>query len=232
MGLVKFGGGVAQISGKVGGTVFAKTRFGHVARNFSTPVNPQSSRQGVARARVADLASAWNEVLTQAQRNAWDQYGANVPMLNRLGETIYLTGFNHYLRSNCAIRAAGGVDVDAAPGVYTLPSVDDSLSVSISEATQLLSVAFDDSRDWLGEDGGHMLIAMGLPKNNSVKFFGGPYRVAGSIDGDSTTPPTTPTTIAVPFGVVENQKVWIQARILRADGRVSSFFRDDCICGA
>jgi len=232
MGLVKFGGGVAQISGRVGGIVYAKSRFGHVARNFSTPVNPNSDRQGTARARLADLASAWNEVLTQAQRDGWDQFASNVPVLNRLGETVYLTGFNHYIRSNTAIRACGGVDVDASPSIYTLPEKDDAFAIAISEATQLISVTFDDERDYIDENGAYLSIQMGSPKQNSVKFFGGPWRFADSIDGDSVAPPTSPTTIAVPFPVLEGQKVWAQARIIRADGRVSNLFRTSCSVGA
>ncbi|MCK5607161.1 hypothetical protein KAR91_35080 [Candidatus Pacearchaeota archaeon] len=152
--------------------------------------------------------------------------------MNRLGETIQLTGFNHYTRSANAILAAGGTIVDAGPALLTLPGGDSAFAVAVDEAGQEISVTFDDTLDWLDENGGHMLVAMGTPQNASRNFFGGPYRIAGTIDGDSVTPPTTPSVLPVPYAVQEGQKVWCRARIIRADGRVSQFFRGTAVVSA
>ena len=122
--------------------------------------------------------------------------------------------------------------VDAAPVVFTLPGEDSSFAVTASEATQLLSVAFDDELDWLDEDGGAMLVSSGIPVNPTVNFFGGPYRFADAIEGDAVTPPTTPTTMTSPFQIAEDQKVFARGRIVLADGRLSNFFGDDFLCAS
>jgi hypothetical protein len=49
--------------------------------------------------------------------------------------------------------------------------------------------------------------------------------LAGAIEGNATTAPTSPTTKTVPYQVQTGQKVYTKIRIVRADGRVSEFFR-------
>ena len=216
---------ISKASGSIGGVTGSRNRFGMYFRSRSNPVNPNSDRQIDARSRMAQLASAWNEQLTAAQRSLWNSYAAAVPIQNKLGATIYLTGFNHFCRSNAVklqVESAYGED---APSLYTLPEQDPTFSVAYSEASQLITVTFDDTLDWCSEDDAHMVIHMGIPKLNDVNFFGGPWRYAASLDGDSTTPITSPQTVAVPFTIGEGQKVWTRGRILRADLRLSNFFR-------
>ncbi len=213
---------LAQASGSLDGTVFSHNRFGRYTRNGSRPVNPLSQRQAAIRAAFTAVASRWESTLTQPQRDAWDVYAANIPVTNRLGDEVFLTGFNHYIRSNTAIQQASGPIVDDGPTNLTLPAQDGTIVVAATESDQLLSVAFDDTLAWLDEDNGFLTVFMGLPQPASHQFFGGPYRFSDSIDGDAITAPTTPTTMAAPFVFAEGQKLWIRTRILRADGRISS----------
>ncbi len=213
---------LAQASGSLDGTVFSHNRFGRYTRNGSRPVNPLSQRQAAIRAAFTAVASRWESTLTQPQRDAWDVYAANIPVTNRLGDEVFLTGFNHYIRSNTAIQQAGGTIVDDGPTLLTLPAQDGTVVVTATESDQLLSVAFDDTLDWLDEDDGFMTVFMGLPSPPSHQFFGGPYRFAASILGNLALPPTTPETMTGPFPFAEGQKLWIRTRILRADGRISS----------
>lgn len=215
-----------KASGSYGGVTASRNRFGQYFRQRSNPVNPNSARQQEIRSIFSALASYWSEDLTQAQRDAWNLYGSSVEMINRLGDPVFLTGFNHFIRSNTAIVQADGTQVDDGPTTFSLPVVDSAMVATVSEGTQLISVAFDDTMDWLDEDGGHLAILMSQPKGVGVEFLDGPFRYAGVIDGDAVTPPTSPTTIAVPFVVTELQKGQVQARILRADGRVTAPFRD------
>jgi hypothetical protein len=148
-------------------------------------------------------------------------------MTNKLGQTIYLSGLNHYIRSNSCILQAGGSVVDAGPTELSLAGQDPAFAAAISVAAGNISVAFDDTLDWLDEDGGHMLVSMGSPVGGSRNYVQGPWKVAGAIDGDSVTPPTTPdTSLSPPFTPVAGQKCDVRARIIRADGRVSGFFGD------
>lgn len=225
MGLVKFGAGIVQISGSIAGDVHARNRSGNYVRPRTKPVNPNSTRQVNARAIMAQLAEQWGESpMTDAIRTAWRTYANAIAMTNRIGETIHLTGFNHFIRSNAAILACDGTLVTAGPTTLSLPATDPTVAVTGSAATQKLSVAFDDALDWLDETGGFLEIEMGEPQKDSRNFFGGPFRFADSVDGDDTTPPTTPTEIDPPFTLVEGQKIWCRSKIIRADARVSTGF--------
>lgn len=232
MALVKFGAGIVDMRGSIAGTTFARNRGGAYARGRTKPTNPSTSRQQAVRNVMTDLVNAWSEVLTDAQRAAWDQYASAVPFTNRLGESMLLTGFNMFIRSNSVILQSGLTQVNAGPTTLLLPEADASFAVAASEATGELTVTFDDTADWCDEDGGALAVKCGLPQNASRNFFKGPWRFADSIDGDSVTAPTSSTAIAAPFSITENQKIWCEARIIRSDGRVSAPFRVSGIVGS
>jgi len=153
-------------------------------------------------------------------------------MQNRLGESIFLTGFNHFLRSNIPLAQAGEANVLAGPTTFELPITDLTFSIGISAAAQTIVLNFDDTADWCDEDGAHMLIYQGSPQNPQRNFFAGPWRYAGKLSGDTVTPPVTTDTVNCSFVATESQKVWVYARILRADGRMSQPFRADVAVSA
>lgn len=225
MALVQYGGGILDMRGSIGGQVHSRNRFGNIIRARTTPVNPQSPRQNLVRSIIQLLASAWPNVLTQAQRDAWEIYASNIPRTNKLGASIRLTGFNMYIRSNTPILQALDTRVDDAPTILSLPPGDPQMIGTVDEAGQQISVAFDENLDWVNQDEGHMFVYMSQPKNRGTNFIGGPFRFAGAIDGDSTTAPTSPTVISAPFQVAENQVIVVRARISEEDGRLSDLFR-------
>lgn len=212
---------VSRGSGSIGGVVWSHNRGGQYLRSRVTPVNPNTVFQQVVRSLVSALASLWTDGLTQLQRDAWDSYGAGVPVRNRMGNMITLTGLNMYVRSNVPIQQAGFARQDEAPtifnlGDYTLPSI------GAFATTQDVTIGFTDTDDWVNEDDAAMLFYFSRPKNTSIQYFKGPYRLAGSIDGDATTAPTSPATVSVPFPIFEGQKLFGRVQVIRADGRLSA----------
>jgi len=225
MALVKYGGGIIQASGSIAGTTHARNRFGNYIRPRTKPVNPRSDRQVEARVRMQLLAEYWHSAaMDDTERGAWNAYASAVAMKNRLGESIFLTGFNHFIRSNASRFAAGGSIVEPGPAVQSLPEADITLAVSGDAGTQLLSVAFDNTKGWANETGGFLMLEMGTPQLATRNYFGGPYRIAGVVAGVTGAPPASPATIAAPFTLVNGQKVWARASIIRTDGRVSNKF--------
>lgn len=231
MALVKFGGGIQQMSGKVGGNVFSRNRYGNYVRGWTPPVNPNSERQQVVRNIMAMLVNAWAQVLTANQRAQWAVYALNVNFLNRLGETITLTGFNHFIRSNIARQNCGLTWVDDGPTVLILPPTDGDFAIEISETSQQVTVTFDDTQPWCLEDCACMSIHQGVPQNSAKGFYGNYFRYLGKLDGNSGSAITSPQTIAVSFPVAKHQKNWCFGRIQRADSRLSVPFRDVCNVG-
>ena len=229
MALVQYGGGILDARGSVGGQVHSRNRFGNFIRARTTPVNPNSTRQAAIRTIFAGNVNKWHTVLTQAQRDAWEVYAAAIVMTNKLGEQIKLTGFNHFSRSNTVIRQVNNNRVLDGPVVQTLAPEDDEFAVAVSTATQLISVTIDEDLDWIDQDDGFMAIYMSMPQVGGSKYIKGPWRYAGVVNGDSTTPPTSPQTITCPFVVGTGQRVGVYGRICEEDGRMSGKFRDDCL---
>lgn len=214
----------ADIRGSIGGTVYSRNRSGNYKRGRTVPVNPNTDAQVEVRNAMRSLTIAWQTLLTEAQRQGWSQYADNVPWVNKLGQTVKLTGLNMYCRSNVPRIQNGLAVIDDAPTVFDLAPAELALVVTASEAAQTLSVAFDDTQPWASEDGAFQSFLMGLPQNDSITFFGGPFASAGVILGDNGTPPTSPQILSsLPFSFAAGQRLWVRSRIGLADGRLSEF---------
>jgi len=217
--LVKFGQGVAAMSGKLGGTVFAHNKGGPYARNLVIPTDQNSDRQSAIRQIMSDLMSHWNDNLTVLQREAWATYAANVTILNRFGDPITIPGISWFAGCNVQ-RVNVPLDrIDDAPIIFNRGVGDDLIDVSASEATQQFSVSFNAGLDWVDEDQSALLVYASRPQNPSMEFFKGPYRLAGFIEGDGVAPPASPQVLDSPFPFVEGQKIFYRFVITRADAR-------------
>lgn len=232
MALLKLGPAVSGISGSIGGTTFSRNRYGNYARARTKPVNPNSVRQVAVRAAMSLCRVIWFGTLTAAQRAAWALYATNVPMINRLGETINLSGYNQFCRSAAALLNAGLDVVAAGPTEFALPEQDNTLAAASTADDQKLGITFDNTLPWAHETGANLLIYMGAPQDTTRNFFNGPWRYAGKVAGSSTTAPTSPASLDVPYPVAADNKVFVKARIQRADGRLSGFFRCEGVVSA
>lgn len=211
-----------EASGSVGGLTYSHNRGGLYTRARTVPVNPGSSQQQVIRSAVGQLDNRWIATLTAAQREAWDLYALNTPLLDKLGDPRNVGGVGMYLRGNVP-RVQSAVSegiIDDGPVVNGLPGFT-AVTVGISAGTQLMSVGFTVGDPWVDEDGAAMLVYASRPQNVTINYFKGPYRLGGSIEGDNAAPPTSPQTIAVPFVVVAGQRVFVRVTVFRADARLS-----------
>jgi len=216
---------LAQSSGSLGGTVYSHNRGGQYIRNRSTPTNPASAQQQVVRNALSALSNAWVNLLTDAQRTAWDVYAANTPLTNRVGDLINVGGLGMYQRGNVPRLQAGLTRVDDAPVVFSLPVLSGVSVPQGNPATPSVDVAFDNTNPWATETGGALLVFVSRPANPSVNFFKGPYRFAGTVLGDDTTPPTSPATITTPFAFSIGNRLFVRTVAVRADARLSPQLR-------
>lgn len=217
-------GVITSMSGSIGGLVGSHNRGGMYFRARSIPVNPGSAFQQGVRASMSQLTVAWQETLTAGQRSDWETYAANVPTVGPLGDQRFLTGQNHYIRSNIPRLQVGLPRVDDAPTVFDLGSFTDP-TFGFDATDDEIDVTFDNTDSWANEDDAAMLVYASEGKALSINYFQGPYRHAGDIDGDSVTPPTSPSAIAMPFSVTAGLRYFARVRVSRADGRLSSSFR-------
>lgn len=224
MALIKFGAGIVGMAGSIAGTTFARNRYGSYARAKTKPVNPNTAAQGECRTAVSYLSQYWFNTMTAVERAGWAAYAAAVSMKNKLGESMFLTGFNHFIRSNSTLQRLGETLVVDAPTNFTLPEKDNTLAVTAVVSTQIITVAYDKALDWAGEVGGALLIYQGKPVNSTRNFFAGPWKYLGKEDG-AVAPLTGSIALPAAFVIAAGQNLNIQARVLRADGRLSEPFR-------
>lgn len=220
--------GSAAASGSIGGTTYARNRYGPYARTKAMPVNPNTNYQASIRSKFSELAAAWSG-LTAVQRAAWETYAGNTQMTDVFGQPIWHTGRNWFIGNNTLRLQSGLAIVTAGPTSFGLPGL--TLPVMTITAGDPISVAFTGTDDWAGEVGGALLLYTSDAKAPTVNFCKGPYRYAGKVAG-AGTPPTSPATIAAPFAYVEGQRVFWRCVALTADGRVSADSFGSSFCGA
>lgn len=220
----------SAVSGSIGGITYSHNRGGMYTRTRAVPTNPSSNQQQFVRNALSYLVDRWSNTLTAAQRTAWDDYAANVAVTDALGQSIYLTGQNHYVRSNVIrqqinnlVGSAVLTIIDDGPTVFTLAETDPTAAYSMTAPTTG-SLAFDTNLDWVSEDDSALFLFTGSAQNAAINFFKGPYRITGVVQGDATTPPTSPQAIASVITYAAGQGVFTYARISRADGRLSTRF--------
>lgn len=227
MALVKYGGGVVQMSGSIAGTVFARNKSGNYARPRTKPVNPKSPRQETARTIVSNLASYWHTNLSVVNRGLWETYAAAVAMKNKLGETIHLSGFNHFIRTNCVQLLLAEAIIEAAPTTLSLMGKDETTVCNEENiAGQTFTFTFDDTGWGLNPDDKYwMVISQGKPQLISRNTYHGPWRyflAVGTVAGALGT-----ATGNAAYSFALDQKVWFQARMMSQSGRTSETWQLD-----
>lgn len=218
MALLKFGAMIADARGSIGGTVFARNRGGAYARNRTVPINPGTTRQTAVRALLGDLANAWTNTLSQVQRDAWELYAANVPLVNSLGEARNVSGINMYVRTNSVMLDTGGTRLDTAP-------VDFTVGPTITPAFTIDAAADEFDITGLGgypetAPGIRLLVTIGRPQNAGVNFYKAPFRKAYGDLIVAVTNPTPVEDIPLPYPVAAGQALFIRSIALTTDGRL------------
>jgi len=217
-----------EARGSVAGATFSRNGGGLYVRSRAVPVNPQTAQQTVVRNALATLTSRWTNTLTELQRDGWYLYSGNVTQPNPIGQIHPLPGLPGYCAANVPRIQAGLPVVDEPPTTLSRPTFLGP-TLTVDAAADEVDVVFNDSEDWVDEDDAAMIILASRPISPSRRFFKGPYRFAGIIAGDATTPPTSPVSIGLPFPVTAGNKVFFSVRISRSDGRLSSTFRGGVI---
>ena len=116
MAIVKYGGGVAEFRGSIGGVTFSRNKAGTISRIRKKPrykATSEAQRMSVALAYYTGL---WHDVLNAGQRTAWRALAAATVWVNRLGDNYSPSGLNLYVRSNCLLHLAEDSRQDTAPG--------------------------------------------------------------------------------------------------------------------
>jgi hypothetical protein len=215
---VKLGSVVASASGSVGGCVYSHNRYGPYIRQRVIPTNPSSPSQASIRTIFANLATAWNVDLDAGERTAWEEFAANVPKTDPLGNTVFTTGLNWYIAVNAPLVFSGSPRNDVAPALFNLTELTAPIPTITAPGT--ISIVFSNTDEWAGAADGWLHISYSRGVNSSRNFFKGPFRYAESIPG-AAVPPSSPFSGGSPFVYAAGQKAFVRFIAQAADGRIS-----------
>jgi len=145
MAKIVFGGGVSLASGKIGGTVYSRNKGGSYSRNFVVPTNPQTSKQSTQRNLLSLKSAAWR-TLTDGERDGWETWAAANPVLDRLGNSIVLSGAQAYTKINMNRTNAGDGATQAdtpAAASFTADIIDTTTTLSIDISSTYFRIPLD-----------------------------------------------------------------------------------------
>lgn len=213
---------VADIRGKIAGTVFGRNKGGAIARTKVSPVNPKTAAQSRQRAYLSDLSKAWGG-LTDAQRAGWKSYGQVIGATNVFGNNLILSGIATYQRINLILLTAGAARVDTAPTNQIVPSIV-SASLVANHVGGLLTLSFTPT-PLTGTQGLYIFATPASPVgvsnlSNKLRFIG--------FSATAASPLALQTEWGVVFGsfpVVAGQRIAITAAVVdTATGAISAAY--------
>lgn len=193
-------------SGSFGGLVASHNKGGAYFRRRSVPTDPASAGQLRVRQVFGELSQQWLTVLTAAQRLGWDEYAQAVSWTNTLGQTIQLSGINHYIRSNAPRLISQALFLDGFTAMAGTGRVDEPPTILELGVTPVIGNVTIDSLGTIDVDLSPiagildtvLFLQLSPGLNASTTFYKGPYfYVAGANDigtvgvGDLADP-TTP----------------------------------------
>src|SRR5690606_17245537 len=120
MALIKLGGVVTQISGKIGGQTFGTSASGAYMKNSGTPRKSLTLSQRSKMSAMATTAQSWL-ALTQEHRDTFNAASPDYPYLKRVGETKFYSGYAIYtqLRNNALNVSFSGVPIPLPKFTFT-----------------------------------------------------------------------------------------------------------------
>lgn len=223
---------LTQASGSVGGLTFFHTKGGLAMRARAMPVDPNTTRQVAVRNGLTNAVNVWGNTLTPTQRDGWSTYAANVPLMNKLGDPIVVSGQNMYVRSytvwqqindlfSLGIPAPAAAPVNFNLGDFTLPTN------AVADAVTGIAMDVTSSDAWANDGDSILMLFQGRPMNPSRNYFRGPWRLIGFARGDNSVPPTTLAVTAANvatrgYPLVADQAVNLVVALLQSDGRLST----------
>jgi len=137
--------GTVDGRGKLNGSVASTNRYGNFWRVKASPINRRTSFQTAVRATFAFLSTAWGNLLTEAQRQAFRAFASDHPSSDVFGRIRALDGHAMYIALNAALQNAGLALITSPPTDITTGEVGALTLVATVAAGGTLTVATNEA---------------------------------------------------------------------------------------
>lgn len=203
-------------SGSQANTTASRNRFGQYDRTRAIPVNPNSTRQSLARSRLSELSVAWR-ALSDSERIAWNEYGSAHARTDSLGQAVFPTGHQSFVGVNSGLVNAGLAQVTVPPVYVDLAAPE--LVLTATNAP-VFTVAFTPTP----LDNGSKLVVEASPMMSAGRTFNGDYRFVQVSAADAASPLNIAAAYAAKYGALAaGLRVFVRAfRILPSGQRSAS----------
>lgn len=196
----------SDTSGKFGGGVATKGRYGAVVRTKVKPKQPSSNYAAVVRANFTSVSAAWR-TLTASQVSGWNAVAKTTKLSDIMGRQYSPSGFQLFSSYNCNLLAIGKSIVLTVP---TLDAVATMSSASLSAVASGAVVTLTYSPAVPADASFKIFATPGLPVGRAVKASD--FRQIGNLVTASSSPFALTTLYAAkyPAGLTAGQVVYVR----------------------
>jgi hypothetical protein len=152
-------------SGSAGLITVSKTAGRSFLRKKSNPTNPNSIAQRNVRADFGANSQSYR-LLSDAQRLAWANFGANVTLTDALGQSYNLSGAQAHAQINGVLSAIGAPPVSDPPSASDAPGQLPTITLTATENGALLQL-----RVVSAAYAGRVMIFATKPVSAGVNYF-------------------------------------------------------------
>lgn len=207
-----------ELTGTVGGRVYARGPHGPYAYDLPSKINPNTQRQATIRFWFGWLSTFWT-TLSLPIREGWQIYARNLTVPKRTGACYTLTGRQHFIAS-ISFKAYLQVSPNAfAPTIFTRARLQ--VPVFGRLGTNFVTVTFALDDDWRLDDDAAFALFCSRPQSAGVNHFRGPYVLAGVTTGDPVTPPINAIYPLPFFPTSTKRRIFLRCRVVLRDNRLS-----------
>lgn len=206
MAKIKLTAFLADIRGKVSGTVFSKNRSGAYARTKVSPINAQTVRQSAVRSAFTAFAQAFRS-LTSTQINSWNSAVSNFTSTDVFGDVKTPSGINLYTKLNMNLAQVGVSPISDPPLPSEIPAVN-SLALTANGTVPAVSLAFTPTP--VPTDTAFIVEAT-APVSPGKSFVKSEYRQITFLNAAATSPANLLSVYAAKFGnPITGQKIFVR----------------------
>lgn len=228
---VILGSVIGTISGRLDDVVYARTRDGLIARVFTPPTDPGSTRQLLMRDAMQSVNTEWAN-LSATDRVTWENYGKTVTSKDRFGAPRHRSGRDHFIAWFLAFTGA----TNAEPVTMVVPaSLLTPTTVLRNQVAFYVDVGgnmnYDGSVEWTagaswpsGTNYCVSYISPELPLTRNFWKQSFPSFGYISFAGAPANPIPLFFSMGGGFDPAAGKRLFHKTRFITADGRLSPFF--------